>query len=106
MNRFHISKENKLAASIAAAITTLATFGPLLMFLASPESSLANVAAYGFAIGFPGELVGSIVAGGPDGGGTPLNYLLVIIPFNFLFYWCLSLAVIKAVNKLRGRPMA
>jgi len=105
MTWFHISKESKLAAFIAATATALATFGPLLMFLASPESLLTSVAACGFAIGFPGELVSAIVAGDLHGGWMPLNYLLVIIPFNFLFYWCLSVAIIKAVNRLHRKPM-
>jgi hypothetical protein len=106
----HKDIRRAMVAGACISVTSALSFG--LLFISEPGSILSRIGSFWFGLGLPGDIAGGVFAAilehNSHGGGSLLDYLVIIIPANFSFYSLVSFVVIKIASKIRGNrePLA
>jgi hypothetical protein len=81
-------KASKLSLLIGAIIAAIPLFAGWIMFQLPSENPLTRSFYLLFGIGVPGMLFESFIrlAHEPHGGGTPIEMVMIVFPFNVVFY--------------------
>jgi hypothetical protein len=75
-----------LSLCIGGSLGLAPVLAGIILFSTSPGTVLSRFAYFFFVLGLPDLLLEALVMREPHGGGTPLEMLFLVMPFNMILY--------------------
>lgn|GEM_PF-5445412 len=95
----------KLSLCIGGALGIVPVLAGLVLFAVPHSGALARFAYLLFGFGLPGLVFEALIMSmhEPHGGGTPMEMLFIVLPFNLIFYTLLIYSLIAIVAKVKRK---
>jgi len=94
--------KNRLILSICVgAVLGLVPFASAMMMVRfSYQNPISHFLYFLYGVGLPGSIIEGLVRIMPHGGGTLLEFLSIVLLFNFAFYSTVTYCVLAVIGKL------